>query len=214
MRNITPAVAVMGALALGGGAAHASVISVSAGLSSLGDPATIIPAPANVADQPPGAENTAMQAFDERQRVLLGSAVTTDTGSIAAGTLVDSHMIFLNTAGDALTTHFDVTWTFDGAILGVMSDIGGTLIEASNPQLSSPATSYPGAFGNQGFESGSFPDSYSVSGNTITVTMQVTEPGDWMRVVTAPVPLPAALPLLGGALALLGAVHLRRRNKS
>ena len=50
--------------------------------------------------------------------------------------------------------------------------------------------------------------SYIVSGNQITVSMRVTEPGDWIRVVTTPEPATLAVLLIGGGLALLG----RRRK--
>jgi len=42
--------------------------------------------------------------------------------------------------------------------------------------------------------------------------MEVTEPGDWIRVITASaVPIPAAIWLFGSA--LLGFVGMRRRSK-
>lgn len=221
MSKFTPAVAVMGALALGGGAAQAAVISVaSPNLSSIGGSSaapTIITAPTDVADG--GASNTSMQAFDELQNVTLASPITVDgENEIPAGRVVNSHMIFLNSGDNGFISHSLVTWTFANRILGVMSDIGGQLIADSTNQLGVlSSTTYPGAFPNRGLEGpddGSFTDGYTVSGNTITVSMGVNDPGDWIRVVTAAVPVPAAFPLLGGALALLGAVGLRRRNKS
>jgi len=167
----------------------------------------IIAAPTSVFDDNPGAENDHQQAFNERQGVLLGANLAVDGGFIAAGTRVDSHMIFLNTAGNQYANDV-ATWTFSGPILGVMSDGGGTLEASSNALLGAPGTAYPGAFGNRGLESN---DAYSISGNQLTLRAQVTEPGDWIRVVTTPsVPAPGALILASLGSGLIG--WLRRRQ--
>lgn len=143
----------------------------------------IILAPASVEDDAPGAENTNQQAFNEQQGVLLAAAVDVDGGSIPAGTWVNSHMIFLNTASGS-ASDLDKVWTFDGPVLGVMSDRGGALEAASSSILGASGTTYPGAFGLRGLE-GNGNDGYVVAGSQITVSMNVAEPGDWIRVVTA-----------------------------
>jgi hypothetical protein len=141
----------------------------------------IIPAPDFIVDDPPGAVNDHQQAFDERQCVFLTSDLPVDGGPIPAGTIVSSHMIFLNTKGTTSASDQNVSWNFDGSILGVMSATGGTLEAASSPFLGDPTTIYSAAFPNRGMESN---DSYLVAGDTITVNMSVAEPGDWIRVVT------------------------------
>ena len=203
--------------------ASAAVISVSGPLSSAGGAATIIAAPTSVADDLPGAENTAMQAFNEVQGFTLLSNLAVDGGSIAAGTKVDSHMIFLNSNGSTRISHGlgqagGVQWTFSGTILGVMSNSNGSLEAASNSFLGAPGTAYPGSFGARGLEGNPFDnvndDFYSFAGKVLTIGMQVTEPGDWVRVVTAspaPVPLPAAGWLMIAGLGALGAAARRRR---
>ena len=154
--------------------------------------------------------------FDEQQGVFLGSALDADAGvgSIAGNQYVNSHLIFLNTKGNtsASTT---AAWEFDGKILGIMSDTGGNLMEASDPLLAYANyftnTGGSSAFNLAGFESN---DSYSGLGtNFLTVISNVREPGDWIRVVTvSEVPVPAALWLF--APALMGFLGLRRKFKT
>lgn len=174
----------------------------------------IISAPAFAIDDAPGAENRHQQGFNERQGVVLPSAiVATWGGTIPAGTVVDSHMIFLNTPGNASATDTQ-TWSFSGTILGIMHNAGGTHEANTSALLGAVGTVYPSAFGNRGLESG---DSILwVTGNEFRVRMQVTEPGDWIRVITASVPS-AGVPDAGTSLALMGLgvaalALVRRRN--
>lgn len=155
----------------------------------------IIAAPASVLDNAPGWTNNLQQAFNERQGVTLAADLAVDGGWIAGGTVVDSHMIFLNTAiGDRNAFDQNVLWTFSDVVLGVMSDRRGRLERASNAILGAPGTMYPGAFDYRGLERR---DSYTIVGNTITVSMLVSQPGDWIRVITAAAPGSLLLGVLG-----------------
>lgn len=196
--------------------AQASLVGVSGPNSSEGGAAQIIASPAEVKNN--SVTNLRMQGFDEVLNFVLTSDISVDGGgTILAGTKVDSHMIFMNRAGGGSQTHFGVDWTFAGEILGVMSDGSGALEVASTPQLGASGTIYE-VFNNRGLEgnngTGIGNDGYAIlAPNVLRVGMQVSQPGDWIRVVTAPapIPLPAGLPLAAAALGALGLLRTRRK---
>ena len=133
-----------------------------------------------------------------------------DGGVIGAGIGVSSHMIFLNTDGSASVNDIQ-TWIFDEIILGVMSDVDGMLEAASTALLGALGTIYPLGFPSRGLETN---DSYLLAGNAITLdSSSVTEPGDWIRVITSSqsIPEPSTLLLVGAAaIGFLG--HALKRN--
>lgn len=174
----------------------------------------IISAPTNVTDS--GPVNDHQQAFDERQNVLLAVPLAVDGGFIPEGTLVSSHMIFLNTDGSVSASDAQI-WTFDGHILGVMSDTGGTLEAASTAFLGALGTIYPAAFEGRGLEGD---DSWVLGGLGTQIALLVTvttEPGDWIRVITLATPVPEpSIPLLLAisvvSLAVTTGLRSRRRT--
>lgn len=193
--------------------AQAAIIGVTqgswstTGTACASTPAAVISAPSQVLNG--AVTNCAQQGFNEQQDVTLLANLAVDSGSIASGAVVDSHMIFLNKTGSGAIEHTGVVWEFDGTILGVMSDNDGLLEVASSGILGAAGTTYPTAsFNNRGMEGA---DSYVINGRFLTVNMQVTQPGDWIRVVTAaPVPEPGTYAMLGAG--LLGLTLLRRRK--
>src|SRR5687767_13110713 len=70
--------------------------STMASLISVVGNGVIVAPPAQVLNA--GVTNSQQWGFNERQGVLLGFPLAVDNGSLAAGTVVDSHMIFLNGA--------------------------------------------------------------------------------------------------------------------
>lgn len=167
---------------------NAAIVSVAGPPSSAGLPPAIIGAPPNALNSV--AFNLGMEGFNEAQGVVTSVAHVTDGGHIPAGAFVDSHMIFLNKPDDRPggLSHIRVVWTFDGLIVGVMSDRNGVFEAASTFELGNPATNYTvgppsqvAPYPARGMEGG---DSYIVAGNSIVVNMGVSQPGDWIRVVT------------------------------
>lgn len=190
--------------------ADAAILDVSSNTSSTGDVAQIIAAPDYVINR--SVAYDAQLGFNEQRGVVLTSDLAVDGGTISKGQRVDSHMILLNTPGSELVKHLNVDWTFDGTILGVMSDPNGVLETASTPILGATGTFYESSMFGRGLEG---PDTYSVLGNILTLSMIVIQPGDWIRVVTvSAVPVPATLPLVLTALGGLGFYARRRRSVS
>lgn len=212
------------ALMIAGAAASpaaAALMSVSGPNSSAGTAAAIIAAPTFA--QNSMRAHTGQLGFDEVQNLTLLSALDTDAGigTIASGTTVSSHMIFLNQPDgiNTVLTHFGVEWTFTAPIIGVMSDMNGDLEAASNSILGAVGTTYEAPFFARGLEvnngTGLGDDGYQlIDPFTIRVGMLVTQPGDWIRVVTAaPVPVPAAVWMFMTAIAsLFGIGWVRRRG--
>lgn len=127
-----------------------------------------------------------MQGFNEQQNFLLEEDLKVDFNQfIEAGTLVNSHMIFLDSVANSRASQ-TVEWLFDGDILGVMSDKNGKL-EAASSFLGAEGTQYTSTIGARGLEHNNIEkknDGYLVDGNKLNLKMTVTSPGDWIRVVT------------------------------
>lgn len=183
------------------GTASAAIVSFSATVNEIS-------APAAVTNGGPGS-NTHILAFNEAQNYLLSADLQTDSGVISSGTRISSHMVFLNRATGNSSLSRSGTVTFSEMILGTMTSLNGSLLALSD-YLGSPTT-YTN-FNNRGLEAD---DTSTFASDTLSVSLSVTQPGDWIRVITeapVPVPVPASFALMGLGLASLAG--LRRRRKS
>lgn len=224
MKRLLAATVIVATLTIiGASTVQASIISYTRGASSVGGFGDLLlVAPADATDD--AAFNTGIDGFNEQQFFTLTSDLAVDGGLIGAGTVVNSHMLFLNSGpgnNSQLIEHgaggnlSQVSFTFDGTILGVMSTSNGSL-EIASQFLGATGTLYPVAnMSARGMEGNPLDglmndDWYDFSGDTIRLGMRVTEPGDWIRVVTAAVPEPSIIALFG--LGLLGLGITRRRK--
>jgi len=208
MKTIYMTFAVLLAMSVMAGQANADLIGVAGGPSTAGALPSIIPPPPFALDTM--VTNLGQQGFDEVQDYVTSGAYSMDAGVLAAGSFVDSHMIFLNApAGIGSITHTNVLWTFSNPIIGVMSDSIGALEVASTPELGAAGTVYPAApFGARGME-GADTYSFVAGSNQLLVNMYVSQPGDWIRVVTHATPIPGAA-LLGMIGLSVAGVKLRK----
>jgi len=201
--KLVPAVAVL-ALALVSGVANASIIATSGTVVLDTSPY-------------PAASDTEIFAFDEQQSVAFVATQVLDFGSIAPGTLVNSHYVQYNSAA-ATGTVGPGTVTFDGVILGVITTTANLIADLSPDVLASSDTyfgleatlgAYPdGAPGTEAFRGlGSPLDNLTINlgTNTLIISgLQIETPGalDGFRILTA-VPEPGT-----GSLVALGMIAL------
>lgn len=217
------------------GSAQAAILGVGS-LAGFEKGGQLIDAPAAVHNESgkggyaaSPSDTNPMKGFNEKQNFTLEKALMLDgKKTIAAGTRISSHMIFLNQPDQFKSKLVaGATWLFSGNILGVISSANGSLQTASD-YLGAPGTIYPGSFKARGLESNNpggsnllKGDGYRINGNELSLAMHVTQPGDWIRVITAAddtssaaaVPEPATITgvLVAGA---IGARLRKRSNKS
>jgi hypothetical protein len=149
-------------------------------------------------------------AFDEQQNVVLGSGLTTDTGTIAAGTLVSSYFVAFNISGAATQS---TTITFSNNVLGIVF-MDGSSAWAASDFLGLSTLKYqedPSVCPACGYEAG---ETATFSGDQAFLNSGFSSPGDFARIITAgshttSTPEPASLTLL--CLGLV--VPLLRRRK-
>ena len=149
--------------------------------------------------------------------------------ALPSGVTVDSHMIFLNQPREENgPLRFEMAFTFDGAVLGIMNhaknlawsdETFGLLDDILYP--GQPGSPYKANYAKRGHGSADGDGDYvyydPADPNTVIVSTKVTQPGDWIRIITlspeeppvvTPEPSTFALMLLGGA----GLLAIRKRR--
>lgn len=130
---------------------------------------------------------------------------------LSKGTHVNSYYFYFEPAG---TQNIVATVTFSANVLGVFvhtsSLAGSDFLRAAGPYPKTPA------FNNRGMELGKNENlKLSANRRTLTLTLNASNPGDQIRVLTAldaaPVPEPSTLTMAGLAIAGLAVRLLRRR---
>ena len=238
MKRVLTALAGTAFLGIASLPAQAAILSVTPGGSIIAAPDAALDS--SISDP------ALMLGFNEQQGVVLSRDIEVDipelgpadwvydpswSAIIPEGKKVDSHMILLNVPdGSPGLELADIEWTFDGMILGVMSDRNGVREALSTDILGAPDTLYPtdggpdvGALPGSGATFEGFPlrgqerhvpgnDFYEIMGDTLSVDMAVIQPGDWIRVVTMDVPEPGSVMALF-ALGALGAAGVLKRKQ-
>ncbi len=169
---------------------------------------------------------------NERQKVTLGAAqrlinanlasgtviannaaaVNAVSTVISAGTVVNSHLIFLDPAGSS-TRGATGSVTFNGRILGfILHDTGrnGVNFTSTNAIFGAPGTTY--AAMHSGLDGA--PDAYAITGSgnkTLNFTFNATATSaDFVRVITA-VPEPRSWAMMLAGFGMVGFGMRRRR---
>jgi hypothetical protein len=204
------------ASALGICAAAAATRTASADIiSTVG--LTVVTAPAVVTGDfiiNSGGALPSQLIFAERKNVTLLNPLVTDTGTIPAGTIVDSYFFAVNSSIE----HFvNTSVTFDGQVLGIVYK-DGLAPYGPNPGPFNPnfaLTNFLGAIGTTytpldgpncytvcGFEVTPSPDmdTASFAGNIAFFHNDYSSPGDFARIITADPPAPVPGPIAGAGL--------------
>jgi hypothetical protein len=154
--------------------------------------------------------------FAEKKGVTLLADLVTDTGTIAAGTAVDSYFFALNVL-QANPVIVNTSVTFDVPVLGIIYKDGPDPYAIPpggpfNPNFA--ASDFLGAIGTTyalggancgpicGFEVIPSPDMDTASfiGNTAFFHNNYSTPGDFARIITADPPAPVPGPIVGAGL--------------
>lgn len=143
--------------------------------------------------------------FDERQGVTLTAPLTTDTGVIPAGTVVDSAFFAVNSV---TTVVANTSATFDGRVLGVVY-LDGSPHYATSDFLGLSTLVYNESCSLCGFEAG---DTATIVGNTVDFHNSYSEPGDFARIITAATPEPGTLVMFGTGVVGLAGLLRRKFN--
>jgi len=154
-----------------------------------------------------------LYGFNEDQNILLSTTLNVNVGTnIASGQTVASHYVFFDPLNSTSITGFV---DFDATIIGIATSKPN--LDASDILQNSLVTYLSPTL--RGLESN---DSVSIDSTNLSrllIDFTAASPGDYVRVFTqfspgaSVVPLPAALPLYGTGLAIMGFIGWRRKQR-
>jgi hypothetical protein len=187
--------------------AQADILSFSGQAQEISAPTSVFNS-----SEKGGYASDLITGFNEKQNFLLTESIKIDGDkTIEKGTKISSHMIFLNQTDEQKKGLARKSiWNFDGIVLGVMSDVDGKLMAATDKLLGSDSTLYPSSFKNRGLEKN---NSYQgVGTNTLSLNLSVTQPGDWVRVITAAKSTSVPEPTTMAGFLVVGSIAMFRKG--
>jgi hypothetical protein len=151
-----------------------------------------------------------VQGFAELSNITLTEEINIQlgdgsAGTLAAGTIVTSHMIYFDPEGDwDLMTVSDIEIMFDGEILGLI--VSDQAMVDTHDLLGLAELNYYGGT-DMNYGPNGAPDIELFEGSTLNVSLRASQ-GDYFRVLTTSVPAPGSIALMG-----LGGLIAGRRKR-
>lgn len=181
-------------------------ITGGAALSRGGEFIIIDPIPEGLTVGNDNFQDVNLRAFNEDQNTILSSALVVDVGTnIAAGTEVSSHYIVFDPAVTSVNRDVYGYVEFNSNVLGIVTTTSS--LAASDVLANNDVTYLNPSL--RGLESEDWASIDINNPKRINLYLNASSPGDCIRVITASVPIPGAVWLLGSS--LIGMLGFRKK---